>query len=41
MLPHFSPQSRRGRRLRRLLRLHDEHCARVWRAREASGIGAA
>jgi hypothetical protein len=38
-LPNFSPGSRRGKRLGRLLRLHDEHSARVRAAREASGIG--
>jgi hypothetical protein len=30
MLPDFSPRSRRGRRLRKLLRLHDEHYAALW-----------
>ena len=35
----FSPRSRRGRRLRRLLRLHDEHYAQLWADREASGVG--
>lgn len=39
MLPDFSPRSRRGRRLRKLLRLHDEHYAALWADREASGVG--
>jgi hypothetical protein len=39
--PNFSPRSRRGRRLRRLLRIHDDHYARVWADREASGVAAA
>ena len=39
LLPDFSPRSRRGKRLRKLLRLHDEHYARVWADREASGVG--
>jgi hypothetical protein len=38
-LPNHSPLSPRGRKLRRLLRLHDDHYARVWADREASGIG--
>jgi hypothetical protein len=38
-LPDFSPRSRRGRRLRKLLRLHDEHYAQLWADREASGVG--
>ena len=41
MLPNFSPRSRRGRKLRRLLRIHEAHYARVWADREASGVGAA
>jgi hypothetical protein len=41
LLPNFSPRSRRGRKLRRLLRIHDDHYARVWADREASGMGAA
>jgi hypothetical protein len=41
LLPAFSPRSRRGRKLRRLLRIHDNHYARVWADREASGMGAA
>jgi hypothetical protein len=41
LLPDFSPRSRRGRRLRRLLRIHDNHYARVWADREASGVAAA
>jgi hypothetical protein len=40
MLPDCSPRSRRGRRLRKLLRLCEEHSARMWADREASGIGA-
>ena len=39
LLPDFSPRSRRGRRLRKLLRLHDEHYAALWADREASGVG--
>jgi hypothetical protein len=39
LLPDFSPRSRRGRRLRKLLRLHDEHYAQLWADREASGVG--
>jgi hypothetical protein len=39
MLPDFSPLSKQGRKLRRLLRIHEQHYARVWAAREASGIG--
>jgi hypothetical protein len=41
LLPNFSPRSRRGQRLRRLLRIHDDHYARVWADREASGVAAA
>jgi hypothetical protein len=41
LLPNFSPRSRRGRKLRRLLRIHEAHYARVWADREASGVGAA
>ena len=41
MLPEFSPRSRCGRRLRRLLRLHDEHEARFRAERLASGAAAA
>jgi hypothetical protein len=41
LLPDFSPRSRRGRKLRRLLRIHEAHYARVWADREASGVGAA
>jgi hypothetical protein len=40
MLPNFSPLSRRGRRLQKLLRMHEEHSARVSADREASGLGA-
>ena len=40
LLPDFSPRSRRGRRIRRLLRLYDEHHARMWAERETSGVGA-
>jgi hypothetical protein len=40
LLPDFSPRSRRGRRLRKLLRLHDEHYTQLWADREASGVGA-
>ncbi len=36
----LSPRSRRGRQLRRLLSLHEEHYTRVWMDREASGLGA-
>jgi hypothetical protein len=39
LLPDFSPRSRRGRRLLKLLRLHDEHYAQLWADREASGVG--
>jgi hypothetical protein len=39
LLPKFSRHSPRGRRLRRLLRLHEEHRARMWADREASGLG--
>jgi hypothetical protein len=39
-IPVLSPRSRRGRQLRRLLRIHEEHNARVWADREASGLGA-
>jgi hypothetical protein len=39
MLPDCSPRSRRGRRLRKLLRLHDEHNALIWAGRQISGIG--
>jgi hypothetical protein len=39
VLPDFSPFSRRGRKLRRLLRIHERHYARMWADREASGIG--
>src|SRR5271170_1217716 len=39
MLPEFSPRSRRGRRLRTLLRLHEEHYARLSADREALGVG--
>lgn len=39
MLADVSPRSRRGRRLRKLLRLHDAHYSALWAAREASGIG--
>ena len=35
MLPEFSPRSRRGRRLRKLLRLHNVHYAALWADREA------
>jgi hypothetical protein len=41
LLPNFSPRSSRGRKLRRLLRIHDNHYARAWADREASGVGAA
>ena len=34
LLPDFSPRSRRGRRIRRLLRLSEEHHARMWAERE-------
>jgi hypothetical protein len=39
-LPSYSPLSRRGRKLRRLLRIHEQHYARMFADREASGIGA-
>jgi hypothetical protein len=39
MLPESSPRSRRGRRLRKLLRLYDEHYAALWADREPSGVG--
>jgi hypothetical protein len=39
LLPDFSPRSRRGKRLRNLLQLHDEHYAQLWADREASGVG--
>jgi hypothetical protein len=39
MLPDCSPRSRRGRRLRKLLRLHEEHNALIWAGRQISGIG--
>jgi hypothetical protein len=39
MIPGLSPRSRRGRQLRRLLRIHEEHYARMWADREASGMG--
>jgi hypothetical protein len=39
IIPDLSPRSRRGRRLRKLLRLHEEHYARVSVDREASGMG--
>jgi hypothetical protein len=39
VLADVSPRSRRGRRLRKLLRLHDAHYSALWAAREASGIG--
>jgi hypothetical protein len=39
MLPDCSPRSRRGRRLRKLLRLHEEHNALIWADRQMSGIG--
>jgi len=39
LLPDCSSASRRSRRLRKLLRLRDEHYARVWAARKASGVG--
>jgi len=39
-LANVSPRSRRGRQLRRLLRVHEEHYTRVWMEREASGLGA-
>ena len=41
MLSDFSPRSRRGRRLRRLLHIYDNHRTRVWADREASGLAAA
>jgi hypothetical protein len=40
LLPNFSPRSRRGRKLRRLLGLHEAHYARLWADRDASGMGA-
>ena len=40
LLPDFSPRSRRGRRIRRLLRLSEEHHRSMWAEREASGVGA-
>lgn len=40
MIPTFSPRSRRGRQLQRLLRLHEERYTRAYAAREASGLGA-
>jgi hypothetical protein len=39
MLPDCSPRSRRGRRLRKLLRLREEHNALIWAGRQISGIG--
>jgi hypothetical protein len=39
MLPDCSPRSRRGRRLRKLLRLHEEHNALIWAGRQMSGVG--
>jgi hypothetical protein len=39
IIPDLSQRSRRGRRLRKLLRLHEEHYARVSADREASGMG--
>jgi hypothetical protein len=39
LLPEFSPRSRRGRRIRKLLRLSEEHHAAMWAEREASGLG--
>jgi hypothetical protein len=39
VLADVSPRSRRGRRLRKLLRLHDAHYSALWAARAASGIG--
>jgi hypothetical protein len=41
LLPNFSPRSRPGRKLRRLLRIHEAHYARLWADRDASGMGAA
>ena len=38
-IPHFSPRSRCGRRLRRHLRLYEEHIAKMYANREASRIG--
>jgi hypothetical protein len=38
-LLNFSTVSRRGRKLRRLLRVHGEHYARLTADREASGVG--
>ena len=37
--PDCSPRSRRGRQLRKLLRLHDEDNALIWAGRQISGIG--
>jgi hypothetical protein len=39
MLPDCSPRPRRGRRLRKLLRLREEHNALIWAGRQISGIG--
>ena len=39
MLPDCSPLSRRGRRLRKLLRLHEEHNRLIWVNRQMSGVG--
>ena len=38
-LPDSSPRSRRGRRLRKLLRIHEGHHARLLAQRESSGVG--
>ena len=38
-IPHFSPRSRCGRRLRRHLRLYEEHIANMYADREASASG--
>lgn len=40
-LAHVSPRSRRGRRLRQVLRLADDHYIRVWSDRETYGFAAA
>jgi hypothetical protein len=39
-LANLSPRSKQGRKLRRLLRIHEQHYARMYADREASGLGA-
>jgi hypothetical protein len=41
VLAGLSPHSRKGRRLRKLLRASEAHWSRVWADREASGFAAA